>query len=531
MVKNVAVIGAGISGLVAIKSCLEEGLEPICFERSDDIGGLWRFSDNMEDGRASIYKSLVTNVCKEIMCLSDFPMPEDFPNFLPHHKFFEYCRMYAEHFKLVKYIRFKTKVINVQRKSDFSVTGQWVIETNCDGKTESAIFDAVMICTGQHEQPVFPLDSFSGIKKFKGQIMHCREYKRPVGFDGKQVLIVGMGNSGVDIATELCTKAAKVYLSTRSGVWVLRRLGEGGYPWDLHFITRFKSWIRSTAPPSIARWLLKKYMNEQFNHHFYGIQPEGIMWKEPLVNEELPSRILTGTIVIKPGVKEFTETSVCFEDGTRVDNLDVVIFATGYQFSFPFLEKSVIKVDDSKGFLYKKVIPVNLQKPTLAVIGLVLPIGPIMVLAELQSRWATRLFKGLIKMPTDKDKSQDLARDEKLRRKWFATAKDNSRRTEYTKYLDDLASQIGAKPNIFKMFLTDPVLASKVLFGPCNSYQYRLTGPGMWPGAREAIITQWKRIKKPLLTRVVEDDSHLPLTLHRWFIWFVVLLGAVWVMA
>ncbi|OCT82908.1 hypothetical protein XELAEV_18025443mg [Xenopus laevis] len=504
MVKNVAVIGAGISGLAAIKSCLEEDLEPTCFERSDDIGGLWRFTDNVEDGRASIYKSLVTNASKELMCLSDFPMPEDFPNFLPHQKFFEYCRMYAEHFKLLKYIRFKTKT---------------------NGKTETTIFDAVMICTGQHEQPVFPLDSFSGIKKFKGQIMHCREYKRPVGFDEKQVLIVGMGNTGVDIATELCTKAAKVYLSTKAGVWVIRRLGQDGYPWDLSFITRFNSWIRTIAPPSIVRWLLKKYMNDQFDHSFYGIQPEGIVWKEPLVNEELPSRLLSGTIVIKPGVKEFTETSVCFKNGARIDNLDVVIFATGYQFSFPFLEESVINVDDSKGFLYKKVIPVGLQKPTLAFIGLILSVGPVMVAAELQCRWATRLFKGFIKMPTAKEMNQDLARDEQLRYKWFATAKDNSRQTEYTMYMDDLALQIG-------MFLTDPVLATKVLFGPCNSYQYRLTGPGKWLGAREAILTQWERIKKPLLTRVAEDDSHLPLTLHvRWFFWFVILLGAVWIMA
>ncbi|CAJ0940018.1 unnamed protein product [Ranitomeya imitator] len=108
MVKTVAIIGAGISGLGAIKACVEEGLEPTCFERSNDIGGLWRFTDEAEDGRASIYKSLVTNVSKEIMSHSDFPMPEDFPNYLPHHKYFEYIKLYAKHFALVKYIKLKS---------------------------------------------------------------------------------------------------------------------------------------------------------------------------------------------------------------------------------------------------------------------------------------------------------------------------------------------------------------------------------------------------------------------------------------
>ncbi|KAM4641189.1 dimethylaniline monooxygenase [N-oxide-forming] 2-like [Discoglossus pictus] len=512
MVKSVAVIGAGVSGLTAIKSCLEEGLEPTCFERSVDIGGLWRFTEDVEDGRASIYKSIVTNVSKEIMSFSDFPMPEDFPNFLPNAKYFEYCRMYANHFDLVKYITFKTEVCSVQRHSDFSSTGKWLVVTETIGQKETTIFDAVMICTGQHEQPLLPLKSFPGINKFKGQMLHCREYKRPVGYDGKRVLIIGMGNTGVDIATELSSRAAQVYLSTRKGVWVLRRLGEGGYPWDVIFIRRFNNWFRNSLPPVMARWLLKRFMNSQFNHEIYGIQPEGIEWKEPLVNEELPSRILCGSVVMKPHVSEFTETSAKFSDGTTVENLDVVIFATGYDISYPFLEESVMKMDKSKGYLYKKVIPVDLEKPTLAVIGFILPIGPLMVTSELQCRWATRIFKGLHKLPNAKERRDELIRDENLRKKWFATAEDNVRRTDYIEYLDSLASDIGVKPNFFKLFFLDPVLALKMCFGPCNPYQYRLSGPGKWTGARDAIMNQWDRIKKPLNTRQVSKDSYLSLS-------------------
>ncbi|CAJ0940024.1 unnamed protein product, partial [Ranitomeya imitator] len=227
-----------------------------------------------------------------------------------------------------------------------------------------------------------------------------------------------------------------------------------------------------------------------------------IAWKEPLVNDEFPSRILSGSIMVKPHVTKFTETSVHFADGSVVDNLDVVLLATGYDYSFPFLDEAIVKKDESKGSFYKKIIPLGIEKPTIAFIAFVLAIGPSMVMAELQCRWATRLFKGLHKLPCNEGIKNEMLKDERLRKKWFATTVDNFRRTDYIMYMDDLASDIGVKPNIWKLFLTDPVLAWKVVFGPCNSYQFRLTGPGKWAEAREAIFTQWDRIKKPLRTRV-----------------------------
>ncbi|XP_066453377.1 flavin-containing monooxygenase 3-like isoform X1 [Eleutherodactylus coqui] len=528
MVKTVAVIGSGISGLGAIKACLEEGLEPTCFERSSDIGGLWRFTDEVEEGRASIYKSLVTNVSKEIMCLSDFPMPDHFPNFLPNHKYFEYIKLYAEHFKLLQYIHFKTAVCRVEKHSDFPVTGQWLVTTESNGEKKTDIFDAVMVCTGQHSQPVAAMNTLPGIEKFKGQIIHCQEYKRPIGFDGKRVLIIGMGNTGVDISTELCTRASQVYLSSRQGVWVIHRCAKRGLPYDLDFICRYNHWIITIMPPAVSRWIIKKIMNAQFDHKLYNIQPEGSVWKEPLVNEELPSRILSGSIMIKPHVSRFTENSVHFADGSVVDNLDIVLLATGYDYSFPFLDESIVKKDENKGSLCKKIIPLGIEKPTIAFIALVLPLGPLMVVAELQSRWATRLFKGLHKLPDTEGIRKEMLKDEQLRKKWFATAENNFRRTNYIAYMDDLSADIGVELNIWKLFLTDPILAWKVIFGPCNPYQFRLTGPGKWDGAREAILTQWDRIEKPLRTKVPKQNpkSHLE-SLIPWILCFGILLLAI----
>lgn len=115
-----------------------------------------------------------------------------------------------------------------------------------------------------------------------------------------------------------------------------------------------------------------------------------------IINDELPACILCGTVTLKSGVKEFTETSALFEDGTMEKNIDVVIFTTGYTFSFPFLEEPLKSLCAKKIFLYKLVFPSNLEKATLAIIGLISLQGSILTGTELQARWATRVFKGTL---------------------------------------------------------------------------------------------------------------------------------------
>ena len=123
--KRIGIIGAGASGLPAIKSILEEDMIPVCFERTDDIGGLWRYTPEVrDDGQASVMKSTVINTSKETMCYSDFPIPEDFPNFMHNTKVMEYFRMYAKEFGLYEHIRFNTEVLKVEKACDFEETGR-----------------------------------------------------------------------------------------------------------------------------------------------------------------------------------------------------------------------------------------------------------------------------------------------------------------------------------------------------------------------------------------------------------------------
>ncbi|KAM9002854.1 LOW QUALITY PROTEIN: flavin-containing monooxygenase 5-like [Sarcophilus harrisii] len=271
-VKRVAVIGAGVSDISAIKCCLEEGLEPTCFEGSNDIGGLWRYQEKAEAGRPGI-RSLTCNTSKEMTAFSDYPFPDNYPNYLHNSKMMEYLQMYIKHFELLKHIRFLSKVCSVRKRYDFSSTGQWDVVVDADGKQEFYIFDAIMVCSGHY--PNLPLKDFPGLNKLPSQKGMMADIKR----------------------------------------------------------TRAK-------------------LNKQF-----------------------------------------------------------------------------------------------LQSP-----------------------------------------------------------RDTSR-VPYVEYMDEIASEIGVKPNVFSLFLSDPKLALEVFFGPCTPYQYRLQGPGKWAGARAAILTERERIIKPMRTRVLNCNQ------------------------
>ncbi|KAK2084763.1 dimethylaniline monooxygenase [Saguinus oedipus] len=582
MGKKVAIIGAGVSGLASIRSCLEEGLEPTCFEKSNDIGGLWKFShliqrygayymlleyshddDHAEEGRASIYKSVFTNSSKEMMCFPDFPYPDDFPNFMHNSKIQEYIIAFAKEKNLLKYIQFKvlrTFVSNVNKRPDFATTGQWDVTTERDGQKESTVFDAVMVCSGHHVYPNLPKESFPGLEHFKGKCFHSRDYKEPGVFKGKRVLVVGLGNSGCDIATELSHTAEQVIISSRSGSWVMSRVGDNGYPWDMVLVTRFGTFLKNNLPTAISDWLYMKEMNARFKHENYGLMPlngsvcspvesdcstlsellqpyknntlsfsfmhihswvqiyllplqtllnKKALRKEPVFNDDLPARILCGTVSIKPNVKEFTETSAVFEDGTIFEGIDCVIFATGYSYSYPFLDESIIKSRNNEIVLFKGVFPPLLEKSTIAVIGFVQSLGAAIPTADLQSRWAAQVVKGTCTLPSREDMMNDINEKMNKKLKWFG--KSDTICTDYIEYMDELASFIGAKPSIPWLFITDPKLATEVYFGPCSPYQFRLVGPGKWPGARNAILTQWDRSLKPMQTRVVRS----PLTFRN----------------
>jgi dimethylaniline monooxygenase (N-oxide forming) len=168
-------------------------------------------------------------------------------------------------------------------------------------------------------------------------------------------------------------------------------------------------------------------MNNKCDHYGLGIQPShSPLQQQPAINDELPNRIMNGTVIIKPNVDHFTKSGVVFDDGTSVSDLDVVIFATGYNIGFSFIDKSIIPVDNNDVTLYKYVFPPQLTKSTLAVIGCIQPIGAINAPVELQCRWVTRVFKGILKLPTESEMMNDIDKKKEESKKRFYASRRNT---------------------------------------------------------------------------------------------------------
>lgn len=146
---RVAIIGTGVSGLAAIRICIEYGLEPIAFEKSDNFGGLWRYrqdaivagSFDIEFGSkylladGTVMAITISNTSKEMNAYSDFPPPADFPNFWHHTKMIEYLQLYVDLHRLESYIRYKHTVNNIMRSEDFDETGRFIVHYS-DHSTE-----------------------------------------------------------------------------------------------------------------------------------------------------------------------------------------------------------------------------------------------------------------------------------------------------------------------------------------------------------------------------------------------------------
>ncbi|HYF24132.1 MAG TPA: NAD(P)-binding domain-containing protein, partial [Baekduia sp.] len=194
---SVCVIGAGISGLTAVKALVDAGVPVQGYEASDDVGGNWYFRN--PNGRSSAYRSLHIDTSKPAISFRDFPLPDDLPDFPHHTQLHQYLRDYADAFALRDHIRFTTTVEHARR---LEPGGGWEITLD-DGSKE--LFDVLLVGNGHHWDPSFP--EFPGT--FDGPTLHSHHYidpHDPVDLVGKRVLVVGIGNSGVDIASELARK-------------------------------------------------------------------------------------------------------------------------------------------------------------------------------------------------------------------------------------------------------------------------------------------------------------------------------------
>ncbi|XP_013392146.1 dimethylaniline monooxygenase [N-oxide-forming] 2 isoform X2 [Lingula anatina] len=470
--RRVAVIGAGASGLTSIKACLEEDLDPVCYEQCEDIGGLWTFTEEPKPYQGgAVYDCLVTNTSKEMTCFSDYPFPKHFPMYLTHRLVKQYLDEYAKRFGLLQHISFNTKVLEVEPAQDYNSTGSWTVTVqNGQGEVTTDTFDDIILASGFFWKAWYP--DIPGKKEFTGRIMHAKHYRRPEEFRDKTVLVVGNSNSAGDIAVDVSRVAEKPEV-----------LDEG--PLALTSAVMFC--------------------------------------------DELPLSLATGKVAVKPHLIRLEGNKAMFEDGTCVDRIDVVIFATGYNHSYSFVDKVSVAL---KNFdLYKLVFPTDLPHPSLAVVGCVTTAGPVFPVVELQARWATRVMAGRCVLPSAEVMKRDV---QVMQKKYVKTDRSSPKMKKVNNLVlrDDIAELLGVGTCFWRQIWTDPVLAFKCYFGPCFPYQHRLCGPHTWEGARDAIFSAWENtyfslrsgLKSPNQERKYQKETFIFLLLLVAIImlaWFV----------
>ncbi|KAL3078235.1 hypothetical protein niasHS_012122 [Heterodera schachtii] len=511
---KILIIGAGASGLPALKTALEYGLDAVCMEKSLDIGGLWRYKENPGQGEGTVMKSTVINSSKEMSAYSDFPPPREAANYMHNREMLNYLRLYSAHFGLLKHIQFQTEVLNVQRVEEFAQNGKWTVTYRKTEDEEQKVmddtFDGVMLCTGHHCSERWPNPPFSGQSVFRGHVIHSRAFHTAKPFEDQTVVVVGIGNSGGDIAVELSKVAKKVYLSTRTGSWVINRVWEKGHPTDAVLLNRFAFALRAITPRGVQNRLIERKLNLRFDHERYGLRPSHrFLEAHVTVNDELPNRIASGTVVMKPNIQKLAEKDVTFDDGTTVYGVDTVIFATGYNFFFPQLENSrLISVQDNKTLLYKLMFPHDLSpKNTLAIIGLIQPTGSIMPISEMQARLFCAQLVGDISLPQKAQMEADALAQAQRISKEFVNRPRHTIQVQYVDYMDELAKLVGCKPKLVGRIFTDPCLAKVLLFNGLVPYQFRLDGPHRWEGARKAILEMDERMFENTMTRKSREET------------------------
>ncbi|KAI6240602.1 Dimethylaniline monooxygenase [N-oxide-forming] [Aphelenchoides fujianensis] len=452
--KRCAIIGAGASGIPAARWALEYDYETVIFEATNEIGGLWNFKPD-ETEFSTVAKSTVINTSKEMTAYSDFPPPADSANFFHNRVLKQYFIDYADHFGVTPCIRFQHRVLNVERAGDYEQTGRWIVLFRDE--------------EGNEKRETFDCDH--------------------KGFEDKIVVVVGIGNSALDVACELARLSKQVYISTRRGAWIIRKTIDGGLPAD-HANSRFTAWIRANFPKFFT-WIGHRTCNRVFDHEAYGLRPKHtIMQQHPSLSDELHGAVSAGRVIVKGNIREFTEHGILFEDGFELPQVDDVVMCTGYSFDFPMLDGGkLVPVVDNHCKLYKRMFPLNsADKATIAVLGLVQPLGSIMPISEMQARVFFGVQAGIARLPPPAEQKAEIERVIDAMWKRYVKSPRHTIQVDFSSYMDELAELIGCKPRLLDFLLNDPKLFTRLLFGPAVAYSYRLHGPNALPEAREMIL-------------------------------------------
>jgi cation diffusion facilitator CzcD-associated flavoprotein CzcO len=442
--EKVCIVGAGSSGLAACQVLGARGIDYDCFEKGSMIGGNWRYEN--DNGSSSAYRSLHINSARKLMSFKSFPMPDSYPDYPSHWQVARYFEDYAARFGLNERISFNTEVVSVR---DLSASGRQ--EANAPGEGEglwevtvegpggerrSERYRAVLVANGHHWKPRWPEPPFPGADAYEGEQLHVHHYREPDLLEGRRVLVLGIGNSAVDVAVESSRIAAKTFMAMRRSAHVIPKF-LGGKPID-----EATPPVATYLPMSVRRFFMKRLLKLSVGEMTdYGLEAPDhkLLEAHPTVSSELLPRIGHGDITVKPNIDRFAGgRTVRFADGSE-EEIDLTIYCTGYEIAFPFLDASVFAARDNRMPLYKRAVAV--EHPGLYFVGFIQPLGPIMPLAEAQAEWIADLLAERAALPAAAEMRKEIAAYERWMDKRFVSSKRHTIEVDFHPYMREIRKE------------------------------------------------------------------------------------------
>jgi dimethylaniline monooxygenase (N-oxide forming) len=422
------VIGAGSSGIAAVKTLAARGFDVTAYEKSDRVGGNWVWGNT--NGMSSAYRSLHINTSRERMEYTDFPMPKSYPDFPHHTHIAEYFDAYTEHFGVKDRVVFGTGVERAERRED----GAWEVTLDT-GETKS--FDALVVANGHHWNPRWPEPGYPGQDTFTGEQIHAHHYDTAEPYKDKRVLVVGIGNSAMDIAAESSYLASRTVLSSRRGAYVLPKY-LFGRPLDQIGVNE----MTGRVPWAFRRTILEAFYRIGVGKvEDYGLpKPDHKLGSaHPTISADFLNRIAHGSLAWRPNIARIDGATVHFEDGTA-EAFDVIVWCTGYKVTFPFFDEDFIAAPDNDLPLYRRVFHPDVDN--VFFIGLLQPLGAIMPLAEAQGRWVASYLRGEYRLPDDAALRADMEDERRRMFKRYVASKRHTMQVDFDNYLWELRKEL-----------------------------------------------------------------------------------------
>jgi len=303
------VIGAGPAGLAVAGQLAHRGLPFTILEASDYIGVAWR----------NHYDRLHLHTVKQYSALPHLPYPANYPTYPSRLQVVEYLEQYAEHFGIKP--RFNQRVTGIRRGTD----GAWQVQTETD------LFTAknVVVSTGYNRLPNRP--DLPGLPDFRGIVWHSADYRNGAAFRHEDVLVVGMGNTGAELALDLLEHDARPVISVRSPVNLVRRdmFGRPTQPSAI-FLNNFPNWFYDFVTGISQKLTVGDLSAYGLGKPDRPASADTRRGRIPVIDQGTLDQIKAGRIAVAPGIRRVNARTVTFADGSERP-FDAIVLATGYR--------------------------------------------------------------------------------------------------------------------------------------------------------------------------------------------------------